>query len=178
MGLKSFRMQNLTRYDIFIGYQRECNDANARRNTSRGLKLNKVKGPHLVKCFSMLLKTVEVPDLRCLDDINHSAHELDCDGFLQLKYLSVSLSNSVHYIMNTMETEIKPVDPPDSTFPLMEELKLRELYKLEAACQGLIPMGCFGNLRVLSIQNCRSLKCVIGLPTLATQVRESILEFP
>ena len=91
--------QNLTRYDIFIGYQRKCDDANARRNTSRGLKLNKVKGPHLVKCFAMPLKTVEVLDLRYLDDINHFVHELDSDRFLQLKYLSVSWSNSVHYIM-------------------------------------------------------------------------------
>ena len=144
--------QNLTRHDIFIGYQRECD--------------------------SMLLKTVEVLDMRYLDDIKHFVNELDCDGFLQLKYLSVSWSNSVHYIMNTMETEIKRVDPPASTFPLMEELKLRELYELEAVCQGPIPKGCFANLRVLSIHNCRSLKCVIWLPTLATQVRESILEFP
>ena len=51
-----------------------------------------------------------------------------------------------------------------------------KLNKLEAVCHGPIPVGCFVNLRVMIIERCHSLKCVLWLST--AQGRESILEFP
>lgn len=167
---------NLTRYDIFIGQQRETDGF--RGINSRGLKLDAVNGPHLVKCFSKLLKTIEDLDLSYLEGIKNFVNELDCDGFLQLKFLSIYSSDSVHYIMNTMaiEREIREsVNPqPSSTaFPLLEELKLQELHQLEALWHGPIPMKCFSNLRVLSILSCDSLRCVLWIPR--AQGRESVL---
>ena len=94
---------NLTRYDIFIGYKSEWD---VRKNTSRGLKFKKVKGPHLVSCFSKLFKTIEVLDLSLLDDVEYFVNELDCYGFLHLEYLFVDWSDALQYIMNTtMEME-------------------------------------------------------------------------
>ena len=164
---------NLTRYDIFIGYKIEWD---VRKNTSRGLKFKKVKGPHLVSCFSKLFKTIEVLDLSLLDDVEYFVNELDYYGFLHLNYLSVDWSDALQYIMNTT-MEMECVDPPPSTcFPLLEELMLTKLNKLEAVCHGPIPVGCFVNLRVMIIERCHSLKCVLWLST--AQGRESILEFP
>ena len=128
----------------------------------------------MVKCFSKLLKTTEVLALDRLGDTKHFVYELDCDGFLQLKYLYISRSDVMQYIMNTMEMEW--VDPPHSAFPLLEELRLAFLLNLEAVCHGPIPMGCFANLRVLIIEECNSLKYIIWLPT--TQARESVQVFP
>ena len=170
----SFENLNLTRYDIFLGIEMESDDP--RRNTSRGLRLDMVEVRHLVKWFSKPLKIVEVLDLRNLDYIKHFVHELDSHGFLHLKYLSVFSSTTMQFIMSTLEMEMERVNPPTTAFPLLEELKLRELHKLEAVCHGPIPVGCFANLRVLSIWKCDSLKRVLWLPT--TQGRESILEFP
>ncbi|RVX18492.1 hypothetical protein CK203_006787 [Vitis vinifera] len=119
--------ENLTRYDISIGY-RPCQYGETK--TSRRLKLYKIKGPDMVKCFSKLLKTTEVLALDRLGDTKHFVYELDCDGFLQLKYLYISRSDVMQYIMNTMEMEW--VDPPHSAFPLLEELRLAFLLNLEA----------------------------------------------
>ncbi|RVX19048.1 hypothetical protein CK203_006912 [Vitis vinifera] len=163
--------ENLTRYDISIGY-RPCQYGETK--TSRRLKLYKIKGPDMVKCFSKLLKTTEVLALDRLGDTKHFVYELDCDGFLQLKYLYISRSDVMQYIMNTMEMEW--VDPPHSAFPLLEELRLAFLLNLEAVCHGPISMGCFANLRVLIIEECNSLKYIIWLPT--TQARESVQVFP
>ena len=163
--------ENHTRYDISIGSRP---GHYGEKKTSRRLKLYKIKGPDMVKCFSKLLKTTEVLALGRLRDTKHFVYELDCDGFPQLKYLYISRSDGMQYIMNTME--MKWVDPPHSAFPLLEGLKLRCLKQLEAVCHGPIPMGCFANLRDLIIEECNSLKYIIWLPT--TQARESVLVFP
>ena len=128
----------------------------------------------MVKCFSKLLKTTEVLALDRLGDTKHFVYELDCDGFLQLKYLYISRSDVMQYIMNTMEMEW--VDPPHSAFPLLEGLKLRCLKQLEAVCHGPIPIGCFANLRILKIKSCFRLKYILWLPT--AQGMESVLVFP
>ncbi|XP_034707094.1 disease resistance protein At4g27190-like [Vitis riparia] len=164
--------ENLTRYDIFIGRIVVWDDYDKR--ALRRLRVEGVKGPHLVKCFSRLLKTVEVLELWGLDDTKHFVYELDNDGFRQLKYLSIFAGFEMQYIMNTIEMEW--VDPPHSAFPLLEELQLSYLCNLEAICHGPIPIGCFANLRTLIIEHCGSLKYILWLPT--TQGRESVLEFP
>ncbi|KAL6324409.1 hypothetical protein AAG906_013013 [Vitis piasezkii] len=69
--------ENLTRYDISIGY-RPCQYGETK--TSRRLKLYKIKGPDMVKCFSKLLKTTEVLALDRLGDTKHFVYELDHDG--------------------------------------------------------------------------------------------------
>ena len=125
-----------------------------------------------MSCFSKLFKTIEVLDLSWLDDIKHFVNELDCYGFLHLKYLSVYWSDALQYIRNTT-MEMECVDPPHTCFPLVEELMLTKLNKLEAVCLGPIPVECFVNKRVMIIERCHSLKCVLWLCT--AQGRESVV---
>ncbi|XP_034707099.1 disease resistance protein At4g27190-like [Vitis riparia] len=128
--LEDVSFENLTRYDIFIGCRAGTLGWNDDKRALRRLRVEGVKGPHLVKCYSRLLKTVEVLELRRLDDTKHFVYELDNDGFRQLKYLSICASSKMQYIMNTIEME--GVDPPHSAFPLLEKLRLYHLYNLEA----------------------------------------------
>ena len=50
-----------------------------------------------------LLKKTEVLNLSGLDDIRHFVNELDSDGFLHLKHLSIKEGDKMQYNMNTME---------------------------------------------------------------------------
>ncbi|KAL6324355.1 hypothetical protein AAG906_012959 [Vitis piasezkii] len=189
--LEDVSFENLTRYDICVGDGpwAWCDDGqwgrcNVSTKASRRLLLSLgqnewsqlnpslhdvVKVPH----FSKLFKTTEVLVSDRLVDTKHFINELGCDGFLQLKYLFISRSDGMQYIMNTREMEW--VDPPRA-FPLLERLKLRCLEQLEAVWHGRFPVGCFANLRVLEIEECDSLNYIIWLPT--TQARESVLVFP
>ena len=163
---------NLTRYDISIGFKRDWLDDKI--NTSRRLKLKGVKGPHLVMYISKLLNKTEVLNLSGLDDIRHFVNELDSDGFLHLKHLSIKEGDKMQYIMNTME--MGRVDhPPPTAFPLLEGLNLSSLYHLEAVCHGPIPKGCFANLRILIITNCDNLKCISS--SLPTAQRKDVITF-
>ncbi|XP_059596455.1 uncharacterized protein LOC132252616 isoform X1 [Vitis vinifera] len=54
---------------------------------------------------------------------------------------------------------------------MLEELILDGLDNLEAVCHGPIPMGSFGNLRILRLRSCKRLKYVFSLP--AQHGRES-----
>ncbi|XP_034707554.1 disease resistance protein SUMM2-like isoform X5 [Vitis riparia] len=176
--LDDVSLKNLTRYDISIGPKSPSIVYDGRRRTSRRtsrrLILNVVDAQHLVRCFSRLLKTVEVLSLKDLNDTKHFFNELDCDGFPKLKYLSISLSGAMQDIINTMDDEW--VDPPHSAFPRLEDLRLRDLEQLQAVWRGPIRISWFTKLRVLFIRLCRSLKYIIWLPT--TQARESVLVFP
>ncbi|XP_034707556.1 disease resistance protein At4g27190-like isoform X2 [Vitis riparia] len=173
--LDDVSVKNLTRYDISIGFLDQDLDQDYERiRTSSRLILNGVDVPHLVRCFSRLLKTVEVLNLKGLNDTKHFFNELDCDGFPKLKYLSISLSGAMQDIINTMDMEW--VDPPHSAFPRLEDLRLRDLEQLQAVWRGPIRISWFTNLRVLLIKECNSLKYIIWLPT--TQARESVLVFP
>ena len=175
---KDVCFEKLTRYNIIAGCEwDQCFDStknNDSTKASRRLLLREVKGRHLLKC-SELLKTVEVLELIRLVDIKHFVYELDCNAFPQLKYLFISKSDAMQYIINTLDMEWVR-RPHLSAFPLLEELELRYLNQLEAVCHGPIPMGCFANLRVLIIEWCLRLKRILWLPT--TQARESVLVFP
>ncbi|KAL6312294.1 hypothetical protein AAG906_017144 [Vitis piasezkii] len=103
----------------------------------------------MVKCFSKLLKRSQVLDLRELNDTKHVVYELDKDGFVELKYLSLRLCPTVQYILHS-STSVEWVPAPN-TFCMLEELILTSLDNLEAVCHGPIPMGSFGNLRISSL---------------------------
>ncbi|KAL6312289.1 hypothetical protein AAG906_017130 [Vitis piasezkii] len=123
----------------------------------------------MVKCFSKLLKRSQVLHLLELTDTRHVVYELDKEGFVELKYLSLWQCPTVQYILHS-STSVEWVPPPN-TFRMLEELFLRGLHNLEAVCHGPIPMGYFGNLRILKLWGCKRLKYVFSLP--AQHGRES-----
>ncbi|RVW18389.1 hypothetical protein CK203_109858 [Vitis vinifera] len=103
----------------------------------------------MVKFFSKLLKRSQVLELGQLNDIKHVVYELDKEGFVELKYLSLWQCPTVQYILHS-STSVEWVPPPNA-FCMLEELILDGLDNLEAVCHGPIPMGSFGNLRISSL---------------------------
>ncbi|XP_059599283.1 probable disease resistance protein At4g27220 isoform X3 [Vitis vinifera] len=156
-----FENLNLTRYSIVISPYRIRNDEY--KASSRRLVFQGVTSLYMVKCFSKLLKRSQVLDLGELDDTKHVVYELDKEGFVELKYLTLSGCPTVQYILHS-STSVEWVPPPN-TFCMLEELILDGLDNLEAVCHGPIPMGSFGNLRILRLESCERLKYVFSLPT-------------
>ncbi|XP_034680168.1 uncharacterized protein LOC117910214 isoform X4 [Vitis riparia] len=148
---------NLTRYRILVGDHWTWHHT---YKASRTLKLSEVK-IHLVNWFSKLLKRIEDLELRGLDDTKHVANELDMEGFLELKHLQIHDSPGIQYIINSMDQWVSS----RSAFPILEELHLRDLINLDAVCHGPIPVGCFGNLRILQVGRCKNLQYLLVLPT-------------
>ncbi|XP_034679687.1 probable disease resistance protein At4g27220 [Vitis riparia] len=156
-----FQNLNLTRYSIVIG------DDGPYYKASRRLVFQRVTSLYMVKCFSKLLKRSQVLHLGKLDDTKHVVYELDKEGFVELKYLSLRRCPTVQYILHSSTEWV----PPPNTFCMLEELELGGLDNLEAVCHGPIPMGSFGNLRILRLESCERLKYVFSLP--AQHGRES-----
>ncbi|KAJ9682087.1 hypothetical protein PVL29_018124 [Vitis rotundifolia] len=149
---------NLTRYRILVGDHWMWHHT---YKASRTLKLSEVKSLHLVKWFSKLLKRTEDLELRGLGDTKHVSNELDSEGFLELKHLQIHDSPGIQYIVNSMDQWVSS----RSAFPILEELHLRDLINLDAVCHGPIPVGCFGNLRILQVGSCKNLQYLLVLPT-------------
>ncbi|RVX18822.1 hypothetical protein VitviT2T_021077 [Vitis vinifera] len=149
---------NLTRYRILVGDHWMWHHT---YKASRTLKLSEVKSLHLVKWFSKLLKRAEDLELRGLGDTKHVSNELDSEGFLELKHLQIHDSPGIQYIINSMDQWVSS----RSAFPILEELHLRDLINLDAVCHGPIPVGCFGNLRILHVGRCKNLQYLLVLPT-------------
>ncbi|KAL6333007.1 hypothetical protein AAG906_020027 [Vitis piasezkii] len=162
-----FENLNLTRYSIVLGYDWQIPDD--KYKASRRLILQGFTSLCMVKCFSKLLKRSQVLYLWELNDTKHVVYELDKEGFVELKYLTLSGCPTVQYILHS-STSVEWVPPPN-TFCMLEELILRGLDNLEAVCHGPIPMGSFGNLRILRLEYCERLKYVFSLP--AQHGRES-----
>ena len=151
---------SLTRYTIVIGNRMVCDGYKA----SRRLILDGSKSFHPENCLSKLLKKSQVLDLHGLKDTKHVVYELDKDGFLELKYLTIHDCHTIQYILHSTSEEWVP--PPSSfSFPMLEQLVVTYLSNLEAVCHGPIPMGSFDNLRILKLYNCERFKYIFSLPT-------------
>ncbi|XP_034707108.1 probable disease resistance protein At1g62630 [Vitis riparia] len=127
--------------------------------SARTLKLWRVNKPCLVDCFSKLFKTVEDLELNELEDTKQFFYELDTQGFLQLKYLSIIDCPGRQYIVDSTKGV-----PSHSALPILEELVIDGLENMDAVCYGLIPEGSFGKLRSLTVDDCKRLKSFISLP--------------
>ena len=161
----------LTRYSIVIGdswrpYDEEKAIARLPNDyeykASRRLRLDGVKSLHVVNHFSKLLKRSQVVQLWRLNDTKHVVYELDEDGFPQVKYLCIWSCPTMQYILHSTSVEWVP---PRNTFCMLEELFLTSLSNLEAVYHGPIPMGSFGNLRIVRVSHCERLQYVFSLPT-------------
>ncbi|KAL3729537.1 hypothetical protein ACJRO7_026633 [Eucalyptus globulus] len=85
-----------------------------------------------------------------LSESKESAHKLCTKGFQDLKALNVKDSCSIKYIANS------PYGLPP--FLNLESLFLENLINLEKICHGPIALGCFSNLKTMSIGQCHQLK--------------------
>ena len=150
---------SLTRYTIVIGNRMVCDGYKA----SRRLILDGSKSFHPENCLSKLLKRSQVLDLWELNDTKHVVYELDKEGFVELKYLSLWECPTVQYILHS-STSVEWVPPPN-TFCMLDKLILNGLHNLEAVCHGPIPMGSFDNLRILKLYNCERFRYIFSLPT-------------
>lgn len=116
-------MQQLKRYTILIGNERNFSDTN-QASTTLKLKLN--NSIYLgYKSIKVLLERTE--DL-CLDDLGQSKnvlYELDEGGFPNLKYLHVQNSRDLLYIVPSTRQS------PRKAFSMLEKLSLNHLFKLE-----------------------------------------------
>ncbi|RVW65247.1 Disease resistance protein [Vitis vinifera] len=115
-----FENLNLIRYSILIGYDWQI--LNDEYKASRRLSLRGVTSLYMVKCFSKLLKRSQVLDLWELNDTKHVVYELDKEGFVELKYLTLEECPTVQYILHS-STSVEWVPPPN-TFCMLEELIL------------------------------------------------------
>ncbi|KAL6332452.1 hypothetical protein AAG906_008062 [Vitis piasezkii] len=154
-------------YSIVLGYDWQIPDD--KYKASRRLILQGFTSLCMVKCFSKLLKRSQELYLCKLNDTKHVVYELDKEGFVELKYLTLEECPTVQYILHS-STSVEWVPPPN-TFCMLEELILNGLDIFEAVCHGPIPMGSFGNLRILRLEYCEKLKYVFSLP--AQHGRES-----
>ncbi|KAL6324299.1 hypothetical protein AAG906_007421 [Vitis piasezkii] len=153
---KDLVFEKLTRYVISVSSRPGYVDHNS---SARTLNLRRVNKPCLVDCFSKLFKTVEDLELYDLKDTRHVLYEFDTDDFLQLKHLVIGHCPGIQYIVDSTKGV-----PSHSAFPMLEELDIFILEKMDAVCYGPIPEGSFGKLRSLTVRYCKRLKSFISLP--------------
>ncbi|XP_020535275.1 probable disease resistance protein At4g27220 [Jatropha curcas] len=109
-----------------------------------------------------LLKKTEILYLQ-VESLKNVLSELDTDGFLCLKELSLVCCYKLECIIDTGDWA-----PHVTGFPLLESLSLRALHNLREIWHEELPkspseLPCFGNLRSLKIFDCNKLKYIFSL---------------
>ncbi|KAI9079849.1 hypothetical protein K1719_038095 [Acacia pycnantha] len=104
--------------------------------------------------IKMLLKSVNHLFLGELDGIQNVIHELNLEGFLYLKHLTIIKNPDIQYIINSKE-----LGKDIMAFPKLESMCLYELQNMEKICNvTLLTMTSFFNLRTIKINICSQLK--------------------
>ncbi|XP_034707560.1 disease resistance protein UNI-like isoform X3 [Vitis riparia] len=98
--LDDVSVKNLTRYDISIGSISPWGGGYRHKRSSSRLILNVVDAQHLVRCFSRLLKTVEVLDLMGLNDTKH---------FLMSYTATVFLNSSICFSLRVVRCKTSSI---------------------------------------------------------------------
>ncbi|KAE8010111.1 hypothetical protein FH972_006504 [Carpinus fangiana] len=148
---KDLLFKKLERYAIFIGDVWDWSD---KRRTSRTLKLKMNTSFHSGIGIKMLLKETENLYLDELNGVNSVLHELDVEGFQQLKHLQIQNNLDIKYIINSRMWVI--------AFPALETFHLKNMMGLEEIYHGQLPLTSFGNLRVVKVEHCDKLKFVFS----------------
>ncbi|RVW53214.1 Disease resistance protein [Vitis vinifera] len=110
-------------------------------------------------CSRISLQCGDLRELPERLDTKHVLYEFDTDDFLQLKHLVIGNCPGIQYIVDSTKGV-----PSHSALPILEELRLGNLYNMDAVCYGPIPEGSFGKLRSLLVIGCKRLKSFISLP--------------
>ncbi|XP_034706626.1 probable disease resistance protein At4g27220 isoform X3 [Vitis riparia] len=153
---KDIVFDTLVRYRIFVG---DVWSWGGIFEANKTLKLNKFDTSlHLVDGIIKLLKRTEDLHLRELCGGTNVLSKLDGEGFLKLKHLNVESSPEIQYIVNSMD-----LTPSHGAFPVMETLSLNQLINLQEVCHGQFPVGSFGCLRKVEVEDCDGLKFLFPL---------------
>ncbi|XP_048326172.2 disease resistance protein At4g27190 isoform X2 [Ziziphus jujuba] len=154
---------NLKRYDILIGEGPRYLDYSfdSRRPTSRKLELIELNISRLPECHGLeaLLKRSEVLNLYGSTGLNNVIHELDREGFPELKHLKIVNNDEMQYIINSMDQRYHS---QNAFFPSLESLHLENLKKLERIWHGELLINSFGKLRVARVKDCERLNNLLS----------------
>ncbi|XP_035548753.1 disease resistance protein At4g27190-like [Juglans regia] len=149
---KDLRFGKLERYNILVGdvwdwsYNHEC---------LRILKLKLKTSFQSEVEIKMLLNTTECLYLDELKGVKSVLHELDREGFQQLKHLHIQNNDEIKYIIISSPMHISTI-----SFPALEIFHLKNMTGLEDICHGQLHSTSFRNLKVVNVENCEKLKFV------------------
>ncbi|GLT87589.1 hypothetical protein SLE2022_056680 [Rubroshorea leprosula] len=153
--------ENLARYKIFEGNVWHFWDSSYGSLKILKLKLDvKISSKHPVR---KLLKKTEELHLQGLSGVNNVVHELDEEGFQELKHLFIQDAQNVQHIINSMKHDAHNVDQDSinsmkPAFPVLEVLVLHNLEQMEKICHGLVKESSFSKLRMITVESCNQLK--------------------
>ncbi|KAJ4701113.1 Disease resistance protein [Melia azedarach] len=142
--------EQLKRYRISIG---DVWSWSHRNEASRMLKLKINSSSYLgYKPIKILLETTEELFLDELNGVQNFLHELDEEGFPNLKHLHVRNGFELLYIVNS-QGRIHY-----NAFPMLEVLRLTNLINLENICYDPLKETSFNKLRTVEVNKCDGLK--------------------
>ncbi|XP_045801152.1 probable disease resistance protein At4g27220 [Trifolium pratense] len=148
--------EQLESYNIFVGdmWKWSLVWSVIDYESSRILKLSDSRSSSILldRGFNFLLKSAK--DM-CLAKIcvRNVLHELNREGFPQLKHLCIQDSTELQYIVNSMG-----LVHPYPALPNLETLALQNLFNLEEICHGPITIQSFTKLKSFEVKGCDKLK--------------------
>jgi len=153
---KDLLFEKLERYVILVGDVWDWPDDN-RGEASRILKL-KLDTSFQFEVGIQLMSLMKRSENLYLDElkgVKSVLHELDREGFQQLKHLHIQNNTEIKYIINSRMSVI--------AFPTLETILLKNMTGLEEICHAGLPnLRSFGNLRVVKVEHCDKLKYVFS----------------
>ncbi|GAY67368.1 hypothetical protein CUMW_255890 [Citrus unshiu] len=145
-----FFSRKLERYRIVLGNEW---DRFYKYNTRRTLKLNLKSRICLEEWRGM--KNVEYLCLGELQGLTNVLHDLDGEGFAELKHLNIR--NNPNFLCI-----VDPVQVRGGAFPMLESLVLQNLINLERICHGQLLAESFCNLKTIEVGSCDKLKILFS----------------
>ncbi|KAF5462724.1 hypothetical protein F2P56_018707 [Juglans regia] len=149
---KYLRFGKLERYNILVGDVWDWSD---KHECSRTLKLKLKTSFQSEVGITMLLNRTECLYLDELKGVKSVLHELDQEGFQQLKHLHIQNNDEIKYIIISSPMHISTI-----SFPALEIFHLKNMTGLEDIFHGQLHSTSFRNLRAVKVENCEKLKFV------------------
>ncbi|GLT87854.1 hypothetical protein SLE2022_059110 [Rubroshorea leprosula] len=141
----------LKRYRIFLGDLWKYRSSSSENTKIFKLEL-KAGSSH--SSVTKLLKVCEELHLEGLHGVKNVVYQLENEGFQKLRYLYVRNAPGIQFMIDSERLVCS--DP----FPVLEELVLQNLTKMEKICCALDVLGAtsFNKLRIITIECCHQLK--------------------
>ncbi|XP_052293102.1 probable disease resistance protein At4g27220 isoform X10 [Citrus sinensis] len=138
--------RKLERYEIFVGQEWYWFDKYETRRTLK-LKLNS----RICLGEWRGMKNVEYLCLDELPGLTNVIHDLDGEGFAELKHLNVQNNSNFLCIVDPLQVRC-------GAFPMLESLVLQSLINLERICHGQLRAESFCTLKTIKVGSCHKLK--------------------
>ncbi|KAK9206191.1 hypothetical protein WN943_016464 [Citrus x changshan-huyou] len=148
-----FFSRKLERYRIVVGSEWDRFDKYKTRRTLK-LKLNSRT------CLEEWrgIKNVEYLCLEELPGLTNVLHDLDGEGFAELKHLNIRNNPNFLRIVDPLQVRC-------GAFPMLESLVLKNLINLERICHGHLQAESFCNLKTIKVESCHKLKKLFSFST-------------